>query len=56
LQGYVFWFIDFAFETAGTPLMTKDFVLTPFQTLDVMATFWYQTAGAQDTIAICLEF
>lgn len=55
LQAYVNWYFDFAFQTVGMPVMNKNFTMTPFQTLDVMATFWYKTAVAQDTIAVCLE-
>jgi len=55
LEECVYWFIDFAFKAVGTPFMHADFVLTPLQVLEVMASFWYQTSVAQDTIVMCLE-
>ena len=49
------WYIDFAYRTVGIPQMNLNFCHTPMQTLSVMGKFWFKTATAQDTLAICLE-
>jgi hypothetical protein len=53
MKCYLVSYFFMAFRQIGDP---RDFqMLTPFQLLSAMHSFWLQTFGPQDTIVVCLE-